>query len=193
MSPRTKEQFAQMRTDRKFAIQDAAMHVFSEEGYHNASISKVAERAKISKGLLYNYYESKHELLATLLTDLFDKVIDTMELDASLELDDEKMIGYVEKTFEVVDNDRPLWKLYFSMVSQPEVMEIAKKEMLPKAEPFMIGMHTYFNSKGVEDAASIMRYFLSTMDGAKMQYLFDPETYPIQQVKKYIIKQFITT
>ena len=46
--------------DRKKAILDAPLQVFADEGYHNASISKIAKAAGVSKGLMYNYFESKH-------------------------------------------------------------------------------------------------------------------------------------
>ncbi len=65
--PRTTKQFKDMRTERRVSILEAALHVFAEEGYHSASISKLSKYAKISKGLLYNYFESKEELLKILL------------------------------------------------------------------------------------------------------------------------------
>ena len=47
MSPRTTEQNKKIRVDRKAAILDAALHVFAEEGYHSASISKVSKMHNI--------------------------------------------------------------------------------------------------------------------------------------------------
>ena len=55
MSPRTTVQNEIIREERKAQILDAALHVFAEEGYHSASVSKVARRAEISKGLMYNF------------------------------------------------------------------------------------------------------------------------------------------
>ncbi|MBD3637713.1 MAG: TetR/AcrR family transcriptional regulator [Crocinitomicaceae bacterium] len=192
MSPRSKEQFEQIRADRKEAIMDAALHIFAEEGYHSASISKIAKRAKISKGLMYNYFESKHELLTTLLDELFEKISDTMQLNSAEALTDDRMISYVEKTFEIVGSDRPLWKLYFSMIAQSEVMEEAKLKAMQKVGPFLQNMLLYFQNKGCEDPMVMMRYFMATLDGAKMQYLFDEENFPMEEVKARIIQQFIT-
>ena len=59
MSPRTKQQFEEIRSDRKDQLLDAALHVFAEEGYHSASVSKIAKYAGVSKGLMYNYFHSK--------------------------------------------------------------------------------------------------------------------------------------
>jgi TetR/AcrR family transcriptional regulator len=64
MSPRTTVQNEIIREERKAQILDAALHVFAEEGYHSASVSKVARRAEISKGLMYNFFIVKKRCFA---------------------------------------------------------------------------------------------------------------------------------
>lgn len=191
MSPRTQEQFAEIRSDRKSAIMDAALQIFSEEGYHGASISKIAKEAGISKGLMYNYFESKENLLHALLNDLFERIVTAMQFDANEKFTDEVMIRHINRTFEVIDEDRRSWRLYFTMVTREEVMEISKEMLLPKAAPFMTEMINYFAEKGNVDPLTTMRYFSATMDGAKMQYLFDPENFPLEKIKEEIINQFV--
>ena len=73
--PKTPKQFEDMRSERRVSILEAALHVFAEEGYHSASISKISKYAKISKGLLYNYFESKEDLLKILIGSLIDDEI----------------------------------------------------------------------------------------------------------------------
>ena len=53
MSPRTEQQFEAIREERKEQIKRVALEVVFEEGFQNASISKIAQKAGISKGLLY--------------------------------------------------------------------------------------------------------------------------------------------
>ncbi|PLX21155.1 MAG: hypothetical protein C0599_08290 [Salinivirgaceae bacterium] len=48
---------------KKEKIVDAAITLFGENGFHNTSISQIAKNAGVSKGLMYNYFESKEELL----------------------------------------------------------------------------------------------------------------------------------
>src|SRR5437867_80369 len=47
---------------RRELILAAAASVFSERGYHAASIVDIAERAKIAKSVIYDYFSSKSEL-----------------------------------------------------------------------------------------------------------------------------------
>ncbi len=45
-------------------IIEGAASVFNQAGYDGASMSRIAEEAGVSKGTLYNYFESKSELFA---------------------------------------------------------------------------------------------------------------------------------
>ncbi|MEA2422339.1 MAG: hypothetical protein QOF55_1438 [Thermoleophilaceae bacterium] len=53
--------------DRRAAILDSALEVFSSRGYHAASIDEIAGEAGISKALIYEHFPSKKELHASLL------------------------------------------------------------------------------------------------------------------------------
>lgn len=49
--------------ERKEAIVNTAAALFAREGYNGASVADVAKRGKISKSLIYHYYESKDDIL----------------------------------------------------------------------------------------------------------------------------------
>src|SRR5690606_14018830 len=49
--------------ERKEAIGETAAALFAREGYHGASVADVAKRGKISKSLIYHYYQSKDDIL----------------------------------------------------------------------------------------------------------------------------------
>lgn len=49
--------------ERKEAIVDTAAALFAREGYNGASVADIAKRGKISKSLIYHYYQSKEDIL----------------------------------------------------------------------------------------------------------------------------------
>lgn len=53
--------------DRRAAIHDAALEVFAKRGYNGASIDEIAQRAGISKALIYEHFPSKKDLHVSLL------------------------------------------------------------------------------------------------------------------------------
>jgi len=55
-----RQQLAQARRNQ---ILDAAATVFAEKGFHRASTKEIAKTAGVSEGTIYNYFESKQDLL----------------------------------------------------------------------------------------------------------------------------------
>lgn len=68
----------QPRTARGTATKEkllrAAEDVFTELGYHDASIVKITEAAGVAMGTFYNYYDSKLEIFENLVEDLNRRV-----------------------------------------------------------------------------------------------------------------------
>ncbi|MCW5773574.1 MAG: TetR/AcrR family transcriptional regulator [Rhodospirillaceae bacterium] len=58
-------------------FRNALREVIAAEGYFNAKISDVAEKAEKSIGLFYNYYDSKEDLLAEIAEDFNDELAQT--------------------------------------------------------------------------------------------------------------------
>jgi TetR/AcrR family transcriptional regulator, fatty acid metabolism regulator protein len=62
------------------------VRVFARKGFHAARVGDIAEEAGVAHGLLYHYFSSKDEVLATIFretwTDLLDAVNDVEQSDA---------------------------------------------------------------------------------------------------------------
>jgi AcrR family transcriptional regulator len=65
---------------RRKQILDAATEVFAEKGFHRATVQDIAETAGISHGAIYNYFDSKHHLLISVMAQLAE----LQSLDAEL-------------------------------------------------------------------------------------------------------------
>ncbi len=48
-------------------IEDAALRIFTRQGYHGTSVREIAEEAGISLGNIYNYYKTKEEIFESLV------------------------------------------------------------------------------------------------------------------------------
>ena len=56
--------------DKQQAILDAALKLISENGFHGTAMSKVAQEAEVSTGIIYHYFESKDEMIDELYTSI---------------------------------------------------------------------------------------------------------------------------
>ena len=61
------ERKEQITEYRRKQILDAALAVFSRKGYGEATIPDIAREAGVAVGTIYNYYESKRDLLVSLV------------------------------------------------------------------------------------------------------------------------------
>ncbi|MFT4545952.1 MAG: AcrR family transcriptional regulator [Bacteroidia bacterium] len=190
MAPRSEEQFAQIREERKHQILEAALHVFAEDSYHGASMAAVAKRAKVSKGLIYNYFKSKEEILISLVVDVFDEVMGQLDLNLGEPLTKDRFIQVIDKSIDEVVKNPQRWKLYTSLSFQPDVTPILMEQIMPNIQPFMISVSNYFVAKGHEDPMTMMRYYSAVLDGVQMHILMDLENFPIEKVKQMMIDQF---
>ena len=107
--------------ERRGAILEAALSVFSDLGYTQATLNDVAERLGVTKGCLYHYFESKERLLLDLIEDRIGAAIVVNEALASGEGSREEVLRKLIEGF---------WKR-FQEPGQVEVAILAFSE-LPK-------------------------------------------------------------
>lgn len=191
MSPRTEEQFELIRKGSKQKILDAALEVFAKYGYHSASISTIAKKAGIAKGLLYNYFESKEDVLYELMVGMVVPYVqEIFPFKPGQQLTRKDIINLINKTIDLVLEKPDYWKLYMGIFVQPDVMPKLLKKMWEEFEPSMLVMTGYFKSRGDKDPEAMTRFFTAVMDGVQLHIMLDPENFPVEKVKKLLIKQF---
>ena len=64
------------RSDRRAQLLVAARDVFAAQGYHAAAMDDIAERAGVSKPVLYQHFPGKLELYRALLTTSADDLVE---------------------------------------------------------------------------------------------------------------------
>ncbi len=53
----------------RFAVEEAAMGLFLEQGYHATSMRQIADRAGLALGGIYNHFASKDEIFEAIIVD----------------------------------------------------------------------------------------------------------------------------
>lgn len=190
MSPKTEKQFKEIRENKKVLIMNAALEMFANNGYHSTSISKIAKHANISKGLLYNYFENKEDLLIKIMDRGLEELIQNFDPNNNGILSDEEFEFFIHENFRILQENIPYWKLYFSIFLQPEVFSIMKNEFFTIIESLIKILENYYKNKGVENPALEARMYGSFLDGISLNYIMDPDNFPLEEVKKYIIEKF---
>lgn len=76
----------------KEKIIQAAIEVFSENGYHRASMDEIAARAQVAKGTLYYNFPGKSQLFKTVVKQGFEDIMRRTEADLNSPLPIKEMI-----------------------------------------------------------------------------------------------------
>lgn len=189
--PRTEEQFQEIREQKRSKIINSAIELFAEKGFDATSINMIATRASVSKGLMYNYFESKEDLIKTLLIDGFETFF--LEFDQNKDgiLTDDEFKYFIHNIFEIMQKNLKFWRLYFMVMSQPSVLKLVEKKLMEIITPFLVTMSDFYKNKGCTDPMARARVFASLLDGVSMNYMMDPENFPVEKVKEIIIEKFI--
>lgn len=192
MAPRTKEAVEIIRKEKMQVIEKAAIEVFAENGYHASSISLIAARAGISKGLIYNYYSSKEDLLKKVVFTTLEEMFQVFEFTGSMEnLDFESVMHkMIDDGFDWVVQNRDFLKIYFGMILQPSVLSVVEKEMWEMAVPYFEKASIIFAAGGSDDPLGEIRYFNSMLDGIFLNYVLDPDSFPLQKIKQKVKDQY---
>lgn len=191
MSPRTPEQLKKIREDRRRTIMDTALEVFSENGYAKASISEIARKAGVSKGLMYNYFDSKEDLLSSIMTEGLNEMFAFFDPNKDGVLTKEEFTYFIEEMFRLMSRKRRFYKLYFSLVMQPQVWKSFETHLEEIVAPFMHIMVDYYARKGAKNPEMEALLIGVIFDGIGFQYVFNPDMFPLEELKNIIIERFV--
>lgn len=100
------------RSTTRQRILDAALEVFSEKGFHVATMDEVADQAGLGKGTLYRYFANKE----TLFNELVRQRLEELEAKARTVLDGQDDVltmieKYIRVYFEFFDRNERLYRL----------------------------------------------------------------------------------
>ena len=112
------------RLARRRQLLDAAMEVFVARGYHAAAMDEIAERAGVSKPVLYQHFPGKQDLYLALLDESIEALIDSVRAALLSTTDNRQRVTATFMAFYgYVAEDRGTFRLVFEsdLTSEPAV------------------------------------------------------------------------
>lgn len=118
------------RGARRAVLLEAAQDVFVANGYHSAAMDDIAERAGVSKPVLYQHFPGKLELYLALVTTHVDVLVATVrEALASTTDNKSRIAAAVAAYFDFVDREDQAFRLVFEsdLRNEPAVQEAVER------------------------------------------------------------------
>jgi AcrR family transcriptional regulator len=120
------------RSARRKQLLAAAEEVFVAQGYHAAAMDDIAERAGVSKPVLYQHFPSKLELYLALLDTHCDALVaKTRAAMAATNDNKERVRGAMQAYFDIIDHESEAFRLVFESDLRNEP---AARERVERAE-----------------------------------------------------------
>jgi AcrR family transcriptional regulator len=162
----------------------AAAELFSENGYHNVSMEKIARRAEFGKGTLYKFFPNKEELFAALMFETVQEVHNTVMVVLGQEKDPIEIIHeYVAVMWRHHRKDIKVLRLFIPETDGPgfDPRAAAHRNLSSLFEQFMKKLSSVFE-RGIEEGVfrQLAPHFMaaalaSLMFQSLKQAMRDPE------------------
>lgn len=145
-------------TETKRRILASALAIFSEKGYHLATMAEIAEAAQVGKGTLYWHFASKEDLFAGIVEELTRGI--NLKLEAVLKRPDrpfpDLLLAFIRECLAYSYHHRQLVRLF---ISAPPGFSMELREKLRKwriqflalnSELIRIGLRTGYLRPGIQ-------------------------------------------
>jgi AcrR family transcriptional regulator len=114
------------RSARRKQLLAAAQQVFVAQGYHAAAMDDIAERAGVSKPVLYQHFPGKLDLYLALLDTHCEALVDRVRNAMAATSDNkDRVLGATQAYFDFVDHESEAFRLVFEsdLRNDPAVRE----------------------------------------------------------------------
>lgn len=115
------------RTERRAQLLEVALAVFVEQGYHAASMDEIADRAGVSKPVLYQHFPGKLELYLALLETSCAEVVEGVREALASTTDNRKRVqATMALWYDYVADQGAAFRLVFEsdLTSDPAVRRL---------------------------------------------------------------------
>jgi len=181
--PRSQEQYDEIRKQKKQLILDTALELFAENGFHATSMSQVAKKADVSKGLAYNYFESKQEILDEIIKTGFDSIYSHFDLNHDGILTRDEFEHFIRKSIHVISENRRFYKLYTALIMQSDLTDTVVEKYSDQSKNIMMMLSQFIASLGSKDPEGDMMVISSLLKGISMVIITAPDFFPVKQLE----------
>lgn len=189
MAPRKKEENLKIQERSQQKIMEAAFELFAQNGYQATSIENIASKARISKGLIYHYFNGKQEILKKIIHDQIDKLPQLMT-EGEQTLPEAYIHSLIEHAFHFMLHHTKINRFLIALAIQPKVVEGLKEELEEAKLQWMNKLAEMFEKLNYENPMAEAYLLGALFDGVSIGYHVFGEEYPIDAIKEKILKRY---
>lgn len=166
----------------KDKILDSALALFSDQGFHQTSVDQIARHAGVSKGLTYNYFESKEALLAAIMdraSERMSAVAGSRNPAGGYQI---ALRDFLARLRKMLKEEQVLLRFQLSLLFDPSLQPIVRDALRARADDLMDSTIALITSSGVKNPEHHARHLIAELDGLSLHYLELFEEYPLDEM-----------
>lgn len=182
-------------------IMDTALRLFSEHGFHNVTMHRIAQESEFSIGTLYNFFENKEELYRALVLDLCREMESALSDALSGPGGEDQLIrAYLEAKGRILMNNVPMLRIYFAQTrgASLEIMSALDHDVRAMYERFLRRLAKVFSSgtrKGLFKKMLKPYYMAVALESITNAFLYlwleDPDRHPYEKNIRDVARLFL--
>ncbi|MCI4668362.1 MAG: TetR/AcrR family transcriptional regulator [Bacteroidia bacterium] len=179
-----------MRQNSRKAILDAAFELFSKNGFHSTSIEQIRKKAGVSKGLIYNYFQTKEELMKRVVETQMSQGEEIMAAFMELKDPKKKLKMIVDLSLDYLINRSDHIQLLIGLSIQihdfPELDEIIKA----RYQLYMPAFSAVFKELGYKQPEFEAHFLAAYFDGLGLQRIVLGDSLDIDMIQDTLYKKY---
>jgi AcrR family transcriptional regulator len=190
MSPRTARQFEEIRETSRQKILDAAFELFAKHGYNNTSIAQVAKKASVAKGLIYNYFDKKEDLMYHIVVDGMKEAEGVVHKILKAEAGKPRLRLMLDIAFDSMSKQPEYQKLMAQIALQLDQFPALKDIVKAKYQGMMPLLAQALQDANFPEPEKEARFLGAVLDGIGLQYLVMQEAMDLETHKNDLIEKY---
>lgn len=180
----------QLREQSRERILAAALAVFAEKGFHNATISEITARAGVSRGLITYYFPGKQQLAHELLGRYLDGIAALTGVTGTT---DERLAAIIDGVLLAVAENLPVQRMAISLMTHPSTrpafaaVEQQKDAQLRTLEDTL---RELFAARGAADPALEEIMLRSVLEGVIFKATIYEDSYPLERMRRRLYEMY---
>ncbi len=189
MSPKTTQEFAEIREESRQRIMQAAARLFADHGFEKSSIRMIACEAGISQGLMYNYFKSKNDLLLNIFNQgIEDALISFTENDS--DSSQEKLEHIIRDSFKTMQNHKDFWTIFYSLRNQENILKELPDDIRYWPQNIQKQIKEHLQALDHPHPESTAWLIFITIDGLAQHWSSLSELFPLDELLEALIQTY---
>ena len=189
MSPRSAAKNLEIRQETIQKIMDAAFMLIAKQGYETTSIAQIAKAAGTSKGLLYNYFTGKQDLLEKLIHHVIGQYDQVME--QAIAADAASKLENIFRHFFKELRERPdYWRLLTELMLKIDQFRFVRDFVVEKMDAYILLLQQLLEQLGFENPGEEAKLIAALFDGISVQAVVIREAYPLDELERILIQKY---